>query len=131
MGFRGVVQKNSTIFEAKNVKRIIYPKHRIRQENCGGLKESGEKSTLLLKLGYSHECGFPLEMLKEKNIAVDISRLEGRSKGTIISVNGSSPVGISSVISEIQNFRLPDIYKGKGIHKYGIKLVLKKGKRQG
>lgn len=90
-----------------------------------------DESVLLLKLGYSHECGFPIDVAKEKNVNIEISRLEGRSKGTIVSVVGSSLVDIASVSAELQKFRLPDVYKGKGIHKDGVKLSLKKGKRQG
>jgi len=45
-------------------------------------------------------------------------------------IKGSEPSKVSQIATQIQQFRVPDVYKGKGIKKYGEILRLKKGKRE-
>lgn len=88
-----------------------------------------DSQLLALKIGYSHEYVYPVSVLKGMNTKV--SRLEGRSKGTLISLQSNNRARTNQVASEIRSFRLPDIYKGKGIYLDREVLKLKKGKRQG
>lgn len=85
--------------------------------------------TLNLKIGYSHEVSYPLNI--NSNVSIQASRLEGRTKGTVISFQGTDSSTINQLSSEIRAFRYPDVYKGKGIHYDREVLKLKKGKRQG
>lgn len=91
-------------------------------------KEAG--ATLSLKLGYREERRVPLEPLKLAGVEVTPSRLEGRSKGTLIRVEGLNRERVNQVAADLRKLRLPDSYKGKGIQYDREKLVLKKGKRE-
>lgn len=93
--------------------------------------DSIKRDSLQLKLGFSHDYAYPLLDAQKKNIKVDISRPEGRTKGTVILIEGASLSEVSSIGAELQYYRIPDVYKGKGIHADGTSLKLKKGKRQG
>lgn len=131
IGFRGVkqsIEKPSAFANIIDQKAIVYPKHRER-----GLDKSLEskRQALVLKLGFSHDSGYFLDKSNRDNVRIDISQAEGRTKGTVIFVEGSDLVKVSANTTEIQNLRKPDVYKGKGIHADGVALSLKKGKRQG
>jgi hypothetical protein len=91
-------------------------------------KEIG--SVLSLKLGYREERRVPLEPLKAVGVQVTPSRLEGRSKGTLIRVEGLSRERVNQVAADLRKLRLPDSYKGKGRQYDHEKLILKKGKRE-
>lgn len=84
---------------------------------------------LSLKLGYSHEFSYPIS--KANHTKIIVSRPESRTKGTLISISSNQRFRVSQRASEVRSFRLPDIYKGKGIYYYGEVVKLKKGKRQG
>jgi len=86
--------------------------------------------TLSLKLGYREERRVPLEPLNAIGVRVTPSRLEGRSKGTLIRVEGLNRERVNQVAADLRKLRLPDSYKGKGIQYDREKLVLKKGKRE-
>jgi ribosomal protein L6P/L9E len=152
IGFRGIIQKRpisslqavsinpavSSKTQNSPTKAIVYPKYRqrsLRKEvnNTAEVNTALEKelSVLQLKLGYSHDTGYPLFRAKKKKVQVAISRVDGRTKGTVIVLSGSESPIVSEIAVQIQNLRKPDIYKGKGIHSEGTVLVLKKGKRQG
>ncbi len=92
-------------------------------------KRANQIKVLSLKIGYSHESLYPV--LPKSNLNFQVARLDGRSKGTIVSVQGSSKEEVSQTITELRSFRIPDVYKAKGIHYFNEKITLKKGKRQG
>lgn len=119
-------------------KKALLPKYRVRQlkkiatpEYNTANSTQSKRDSLLLKLGYSHDSVFPLTDAQKNNSKVEISRPEGRTKGTVIHIEGANRSKVSSIAAEIQSYRVPDIYKGKGIHANGVSLKLKKGKRQG
>lgn len=130
IGFRGTIQES--IVSKKIIisgKRIVFPKHRLREENENGVSNNPQ-DVLILKLGYSHDTAYPLAVTQNNNIKIAVSRLEGRTKGTVIAIKGSNLSEISSIAQTISAFRSPDMYKGKGIHYDKQMLSLKKGKRQ-
>jgi len=86
--------------------------------------------TLSRKLGYREERRVPLDPLKVAGVVVTPSRLDGRSKGTLIRVEGLNRERVNQVAADLRKLRLPDAYKGKGIQYDDEKLVLKKGKRE-
>ena len=155
IGFRGAVSdvqflsgRNSAIAKGEKVetakltsstpaptlqKKILFPNYRVRSNTKKkALSHDGSTiSALVLKLGYSHESGYRLNRSKEKQVQIDVSRLEGRTKGTVLRIQGIYPADIGAIAKELQDYRIPDIYKGKGIHEDGITLRFKKGKRQG
>lgn len=157
IGFRGAFQKTSLQpiqnLTKQNViaKARMYPKYRKRNfvkylqdhDNKGQEKQKNQTSyinnkdknvttdVLQLKLGFSHDSGYPLFRAQHNKIKVDVSRPEGRTKGTVVVLEGSESPTVSEIAVHIQNLRKPDIYKGKGMHFDGKVLKLKKGKRQG
>ena len=80
-----------------------------------------------LKLGYSHEVIYPIN----ENDEFIVSAIDGRSKGRIIDIKSNNYIKVNKAAAEIQSFRYPDSYKGKGIYYNNEVLKLKKGKRQG
>ena len=107
----------------------FYTKNYRRKRRQSSALPGQVRQLLTLKIGYSHEASYPISNLKNRNVKV--SRLEGRSKGTLVSLQSNDLVQVNQVASEIRSFRLPDIYKGKGIYLDREVLKLKKGKRQG
>lgn len=77
---------------------------------------------MFLKIGFSHEIIY--------NIPRDIIIQTSKLKGVLILIKGIELFRVCQVASKIRSFRRPDIYKGKGIHYYKEKLILKKGKRE-
>jgi large subunit ribosomal protein L6 len=86
-----------------------------------------DETYLRLKIGFSHEVVYKTT----SPIRIETSRLEGRTKGTLISLKSNSLIALNQAAAEIRNFRTPDIYKGKGIYYARETIKLKKGKRQG
>ena len=93
------------------------------------LKENTTSPVISIKLGFSHEITYCSS--QQNPVAIAGSRLEGRTKGTLIYLQGNSKSHVHQAASEIQSFRFPDVYKGKGIYFDKQKIKLKKGKRQG
>jgi large subunit ribosomal protein L6 len=87
-----------------------------------GFKALVQNSNLQLKLGYSHL----IEWKIPKTIQIVCSKL----KGTVLLIKGNEPYKVSQIATQIREFRVPDVYKGKGIKKDNEILVLKKGKRE-
>ena len=85
-----------------------------------------KRQQLTLKIGYSHEAIYPLL----SDIGVKVSRPDSRSKATLILLQSNQISRITQIASEIRSFRLPDVYKGKGIYYNREVIKLKKGKRQ-
>lgn len=132
IGFRGTKQEaivSQSLISKGPLKNVIFPKYRLR-DNTIFDRSPTKKSFLFLKLGYSHSVAYPLDVPFDNSLKIDVSRLESRTKGTVILVEGSNPISVSSTASRIRAFRYPDIYKGKGIHLFGESITLKKGKRQ-
>jgi len=130
IGFRATKREISfgsqiSSIHTKNYRR----KRRLYFAGPGTTSKTAKQQLLTLKIGYSHESSYPISPLK--NRIVKASRLEGRSKGTLISLQSNNLEQVNQVASEIRSFRLPDIYKGKGIYLDREVVKLKKGKRQG
>ena len=83
-----------------------------------------------LKLGYREERQIALEPLKSIGVDLSAARLEGRSKGTLIRVEGLDRERVNRAAADLRNLRRPDSYKGKGIQYDHERLTLKKGKRE-
>jgi ribosomal protein L6P/L9E len=105
-------------------------------------------NALSLKVGFSHEVNYPLTsniiaqgegaatkqvaaIVTENPITLEVSRLDGRSKATLLRLQGSDSVRVHQLASNIRRIQRPDPYKGKGIHFDGEVIRLKKGKREG
>lgn len=93
-------------------------------------KTTNIDTAINLKLGYSHEVSLPISVRKSKGVNILPSRLDGRSKGTLLQLDGIDSARLNHVVSTIRDLRRPDPYKGKGIHRDGEKIQLKKGKRE-
>jgi large subunit ribosomal protein L6 len=91
---------------------------------------STKGQVLSLKLGYREERQVPLASLVSKGIKLTAARLEGRSKATLINVEGTDLEQVHQVSANLRKLRVPDSYKGKGIQYDQEKLSLKKGKRE-
>lgn len=88
-----------------------------------GFRALIKENNLILKIGFSHEIVY--------NIPKDIVITCSKNKGIIIVISGIENVRVNQVAVEIRRFRIPDIYKGKGIHYNKEILKLKKGKKEG
>ena len=135
IGFRAV--KREIPFESFfNSKKSCFKQYKSKENNSFFTKNYRSKRIqteskvegLVLKVGFSHEYVYPLD--NTTNVKINVSRLEGRSKGTLVSIQGTDLSNVHKVAAEIRAFRIPDAYKGKGIHYDREILTLKKGKRQ-
>ena len=88
-----------------------------------GFKAWIKEFNLILKIGYSHEVQY--------TIPKDITIVCSKNKGVILVVSGIEQSRVNQIAIEIKRLRLPDIYKGKGIHYNKEIIKLKKGKREG
>jgi large subunit ribosomal protein L6 len=75
---------------------------------------------MLLKLGFSHPVSF---LTNSHNVEIS-SR-----KPTVLVLKSFSKCDLGNVSSSIRRFRMPDIYKGKGILLKNEKIFLKIGKK--
>jgi len=87
-----------------------------------GFRAALVDNALMLKIGFSHEIKYI--------IPNDIIILVSKSKGTVLIIKGKENHKVHQVAREIRMLRLPDAYKGKGIHYKNETLTLKKGKRE-
>jgi len=88
-----------------------------------GFKGFIKKNQLILKIGYSHEIAY--------NIPEDVQIQCSKNKGLLILLKGKELHRVCQVASEIRALKIPDVYKGKGIHFDKEIVTLKKGKREG
>jgi ribosomal protein L6P/L9E len=90
-------------------------------------------AALTLKLGYSHEVVVPLAPKVAEGITITSSRLDGRTKATLLRIQGASRVRVNQTAVTLRSLRVPDPYKAKGIQydRESETLKLKKGKREG
>jgi len=85
-----------------------------------GYKASVQGNNLVLQLGYSHNITFP--------IASDLKIV--CESPTTIAVSGADDQRVGETIREIQNFRAPEPYKGKGVIREGQYVYRKEGKKK-
>jgi large subunit ribosomal protein L6 len=117
IGFRGFITKQ---VESKSTVKGFRRKR---------ILQASKNNMLGLKLGFSHDIIYCNSAATE--VKVNVSRPESRSKGTLISLISNSLQNLKQASAEIRSFRMPDIYKGKGIYYDNQVIKLKKGKRQG
>jgi len=124
IGFRGIRSEMTQTFGNKKPSFFVKGFRRKRI-----IFSQGKQVCLLLKIGYSHELAYPINSF-DKNIII-VSRIDSRTKGTLLALKANSLTKLNQRASEIQAFRYPDVYKGKGIYYNREIIKLKKGKRQG
>jgi len=127
-GFRRRLSLTGIGFRATRREQMptnLFLKNSIRKR-IESIKDEKE-NYLRLKIGFSHEVAYKSGV----TINIQASRLESRTKGTLISLKSNSLTSLNQAAAEIRSFRTPDIYKGKGIYYEGEVISLKKGKRQG
>ena len=124
-----IINKKKTTFKLKKEQEVnpFFSKN-YRVKRIKNSKRNTQIEGLVLKVGFSHEYTYPIA--STINTKINTSRLEGRSKGTIVRIQGADLTTVNTIASEIRAFRIPDCYKGKGIHYDQEVLNLKKGKRQ-
>jgi len=88
-----------------------------------GFKAAIKNDSLILKIGFSHEIIYTIP----KDVKISCSK----NKGIIIIISGIENFRVNQVAVEIRRLRIPDVYKGKGIHYNKEVVKLKKGKREG
>lgn len=139
IGFRATVRDVSLDEVKGSVKDSSLPtfkrKNYLQKRKASAQKDDTSKKSksLFLKIGYSHEAAYPLGLKNEETtstVDVQVSRLEGRSKGSLVCISGHDLTQVNQRANEIRGERRPDVYKGKGIHYDREVIVLKKGKRQ-
>ncbi len=135
IGFRSTIMPFSYMPNKLNDKdNIKVPNYNVKQINNIISTFSDKKSVidkiqkLTLKLGFSHESVF--YFYSYQNSKINVSRLDSRSKGTIINIYGTTQSYVNQIASEIRCYRKPNVYIGKGIHFDGEIIKYKKGKQQ-
>lgn len=85
-----------------------------------GYKASVQGNNLVLQLGYSHNIVFPIPQ--------DLKITCGTP--TTIAVSGADNRRVGGVVRNIQRFRVPEPYKGKGVIIEGQYVYRKEGKKK-
>ncbi|MDR0406924.1 MAG: 50S ribosomal protein L6 [Holosporales bacterium] len=85
-----------------------------------GYKASLQGQNLVLNLGYSHEIVFPIP--HDVKIVCE--------KPTTIVVSGTNKQRVGQVIRQLQTYRPPEPYKGKGLIRSGQYVLRKEGKKK-
>lgn len=85
-----------------------------------GYKASVQGKNLVLQLGYSHDVNF--EIPSDVKIACE--------NPTTIVVSGADSQRVGEIIRNIQKFRAPEPYKGKGVIIEGQYVYRKEGKKK-
>ncbi|MEI7670066.1 MAG: hypothetical protein WCJ33_08295, partial [Pseudomonadota bacterium] len=128
IGFRAIIRDIPTTTELRHTP--IYTKNYIyKRMQSHQYSDKSNNKLLVLKIGYSHESIYPIAITKGTSIKV--SRLESRSKSTLLNLKSNNKYQLNQIAMEIREFRIPDVYKGKGIYHDREVIKLKKGKRQG
>jgi len=78
-----------------------------------------EDGYLVLKLGYSHD----IKIKRKANIEISVN------KRTSINLKGIDYELLTRTAAKIRSYRLPEVYKGKGIFYKGEVIQLKEGKK--
>jgi large subunit ribosomal protein L6 len=113
-------------------------RRRLRLVGVGFRASSLSPASTALKLGYSHElvvnAASSSSVASKHNlnlpdgVSLQPSRLDGRSKGTLLLLEGSDLSTVNQAAAKVRSLRYPDPYKGKGVHYDREVLKLKKGK---
>jgi large subunit ribosomal protein L6 len=85
-----------------------------------GYRAALSGQALKLQLGFSHDVMFPIP----EGIEIKVKT------PTELSVIGHCRQKVGQVVSDIQAFRPPEPYKGKGVHRVGQFVLRKKGKKK-
>jgi large subunit ribosomal protein L6 len=85
-----------------------------------GYKASVQGKDLVLSLGYSHDIVFPIP----DGIKVVCE------KPTTVAVSGPNKQKVGQVVRELQKYRPPEPYKGKGLIREGQYVLRKEGKKK-
>jgi large subunit ribosomal protein L6 len=85
-----------------------------------GYKASVQGKNLVLSLGYSHDVVFPIP--EATKIVCE--------KPTTIVVSGTNKQQVGQVVRQLQNYRPPEPYKGKGLIREGQYVLRKEGKKK-
>lgn len=104
-------------------------RHRLRLVGVG-FRATTSTDSITLKIGYSHDISLNRNDFKKFGVSAKPSRIDGRTKGTILQFESNNPIRLFHQINRIQCFRRPDPYKAKGIHIDGKAIRRKKGKRE-
>ena len=88
------------------------------QINGVGYKAQKQGNKVIFNLGYSH----PIEMEEPAGITIEVP-----SQNQIL-VKGADKQLVGETAAKIRSFRVPDVYKGKGIKYAGEHLIIKEGK---
>lgn len=85
-----------------------------------GYRASVQGSNLVLQLGFSHDVTYPIPA----GVSVKCE------KPTSISLVGANKQQLGQIASELQSYRKPEPYKGKGVIKEKQFVVRKEGKKK-
>jgi large subunit ribosomal protein L6 len=85
-----------------------------------GYKASVQGRKLVLSLGYSHDITFPIP----EGVKIICE------KPTTVVVSGTNRQQVGQIVRELQNYRPPEPYKGKGIIREGQYVRRKEGKKK-
>ncbi|MDR2417265.1 MAG: 50S ribosomal protein L6 [Holosporales bacterium] len=85
-----------------------------------GYKASVQGKNLVLSLGYSHDVVFPIP----EGIKISCE------KPTVIVVSGTNKQQVGQIVRQLQNYRPPEPYKGKGLIREGQHVLRKEGKKK-
>ena len=83
-----------------------------------GYKAAKQGKKVVFNLGYSH----PIEIEEPAGITIEVP-----DQNNII-VKGADKQLVGETAAKIRSFRVPDVYKGKGIKYAGEHLIIKEGK---
>jgi len=86
--------------------------------NGVGYRAEKKGNTVVFNLGYSH----PVEFDIPEGITIDVPTQ------TQIVVKGADKQLVGETAAKIRSFRIPDVYKNKGIKYAGERLIVKEGK---
>ncbi len=117
-------KENFYLIMLKNLIIGVTKGYRQRLKLIGvGFRAAVKDRSIFLKIGFSHEV--------EYKIPEDVHIIVSKSKGIFLLIKGKEKDRVHQVSKEIRSLRMPDAYKGKGIHYNKEILKLKKGKREG
>ena len=86
--------------------------------NGVGYRATKQGNKVVFNLGYSH----PIEIVEPKGITLEVP-----SQDKVI-VKGADKQLVGETAAKIRSFRIPDVYKGKGIKYADEHLIIKEGK---
>ncbi len=86
--------------------------------NGVGYRAEKKGNTVVFNLGYSH----PIEFNIPEGITIDVP------SQTQVVVKGADKQLVGETAAKIRSFRIPDVYKNKGIKYAGERLIVKEGK---